>query len=411
MNRLKLFFIVIAFLMVNASASYKAAVMANSLNVRENPTANSRVVGKLQKEDVVQVESCNNGFCKIEFKSTSGYASEKFLNQIPSTLADTEESSSDGWGVLVLFIILAVGVTEFGLRKKIGCVSAAGTVVAVMCLWLLLEIFHVGTGVEIFFIALAILAIFLRNRKFLPKRSYKTGLTDSNENKGNRKESQNNQRKSNSSNGNDSGESIVDLVIKLGDILSFGVTSNDLGNKELLYCQWLSSEFNQRFYDALPKSTSYRDAERTLECKYGKGRMVNSTRAKNPPSWYELGDGKEILYCQWISSELNQRFYGSFSRNTSNWDAEKALGRKYGKGRLGNSTRSKTPPSWYELAAGNEVLYCQWISSEHVNQRFYDVFSRNTSNWDAEKALERIYGKGRLGNSTRSKTPPSWYGF
>ena len=165
MKVLKQIFVITIFLVVNAVSSYQATVVANTLNVREKPTATSKVVGKLQKEDVVQVESCNSGFCKIESRSTSGYVSEKFLNPVSSTSADAEKSSSDGWGVLVLFIVLALGVTELGLRKKIGCISAAGAVVAISCLWLLLDVFHVGTGYAILVIALAILAIFMRNKK------------------------------------------------------------------------------------------------------------------------------------------------------------------------------------------------------------------------------------------------------
>lgn len=96
MKVLKQIFVITIFLVVNAESSYQATVVANTLNVREKPTATSKVVGKLQKEDVVQVESCNSGFCKIESRSTSGYVSEKFLNPVSSTSADAEKSSSDG---------------------------------------------------------------------------------------------------------------------------------------------------------------------------------------------------------------------------------------------------------------------------------------------------------------------------
>ena len=348
MKMLKQIFVITIFLVVNAVSSYQAVVVANTLNVREKPTATSKVVGKLQKENVVQVELCNDGFCKIEFKSTSGYVSEKFLNQVSNTTANVEKSSSDGWGVLVLFIVLALGVTELGLRKKIGCVSAAGAVIAILCLWLLLDIFHVGMGCEILVVALAIIAIFMRNKKFLPKRLYKNELSDRNESSRKQKESLNNKKKENTTNRNESGESLVDTVIKLGDLLSFGTTSNDLGHKELLYCQWLSNELNQRFYEAFPRNTSCRDAEMALERKYGKGRLSNSARAKTPPSWYELSDGNEVLYCQWISSELvNRRFYETFPRNTIKSNAEKVLEHIYGKGRLGNTAYGKIPPSWY----------------------------------------------------------------
>ena len=346
---LKQIFVITIFLVVNAVSSYQAVVVANTLNVREKPTATSKVVGKLQKENVVQVELCNDGFCKIEFKSTSGYVSEKFLNQVSNTTANVEKSSSDGWGVLVLFIVLALGVTELGLRKKIGCVSAAGAVIAILCLWLLLDIFHVGMGCEILVVALAIIAIFIRNKKFLPKRLYKNELSDRNESSRKQKESLNNKKKENTTNRNESGESLVDTVIKLGDLLSFGTTSNDLGHKELLYCQWLSSEYSQYFYDAFSRNTNSRGVEKVLERKYGKGRLVNSKRAKVPPSWYELDGDKEVLYCRWSSSEYSQYFYEAFSRNSSNPKVEKVLEREYGKGRLSNSARAKTPPDWYEL--------------------------------------------------------------
>ena len=63
MKVLKQIFVITIFLVVNAVSSYQATVVANTLNVREKPTATSKVVGKLQKEDVVQVESCISGFC------------------------------------------------------------------------------------------------------------------------------------------------------------------------------------------------------------------------------------------------------------------------------------------------------------------------------------------------------------
>ena len=49
MKVLKQIFVITIFLVVNAVSSYQATVVANTLNVREKPTAASKVVGKLQK--------------------------------------------------------------------------------------------------------------------------------------------------------------------------------------------------------------------------------------------------------------------------------------------------------------------------------------------------------------------------
>lgn len=428
MNKFKFFFIFILFLSINVVASYQARVAASTLNIRESRTVNSKVVGKLQKDDVVQVDTCYSGFCKIKFGSILGYASETYLNQT-ANLTDSaqnlrqtsnqslskKELSSDGWGYLVLFIMIALGVTEFGFRKNVGCVAAVGSVFIIGFLYLLLEIFHASTVCEAFFIASAIFLIFWRNKKFSPTHSKQCETYDSREQKSasqemivSRKKIRSPQKTVSPSKGV-SIDSCADAIINFVEALGLGAGDNaKSGRKEIIYCRWSSSEYGQYFYDTFSRNTSSRDVEKILERKYGKGRLCNSVRAKVPPGWYELENDKEIMYCQWYSSEYGQYFYGTFSRNTSGREVEKVLERKYGKGRLSNSARTKIPPSWFELDDEKEVFYCQWYSSEY-GQRFYEAFPRNVSSREAEKVLEREYGKGRFGNSTRAKTPPGWY--
>ena len=356
MNKVIFSFFAILFLSINVFASYQARVTANTLNVREAWMANSKVVGKLQKDDVVQVDTCRNGFCKITFGPVLGYASEKYLMQVPDQLLNTKESSNEGWGYVVLFIMAALGVTEFGFRKKIGCFAAVGSVFAVLLLYVLLEILHVGTKCEAFLIVFAIFLILWRNKKFSPACSKRRETYDSREVKNSPQEKAfsrekiKNPRKEVSPSKGITIDSCADAIIGFVEALTFGAGGNrKLERKEVLYCRWSSSEYGQYFYDAFSRNTSSREVEKVLERKYGKGRLSNSARAKVPPNWYELDGDKEVLFCQWYSSEYGQRFYDVFSRNTSSREVEKVLEREYGKGRLSNSTRAKTPPNWYEL--------------------------------------------------------------
>ena len=372
MNKLKYIVLIISFFAMNAVASNQAIVLANTLNVRESYAVDSKIVGKLQKNEVVQIVSCDHDFCKIESSSVSGYVSEKYLNKISASSGDAKKTSSDGWGCVVFIIMAALGVMEFGFKKKIGCIAAASSVVVILSLWLLLEIFQVGSGCEAFLIVLTIVLILLRNRKASTKcrsesESFDSNAVDCDQSKTIRMPRERESRRLNAAKNSKTtliktlrkkvqskerttDGSSLDAPIKLLDILSLGSSQSDKSEKkEILYCQWTSSEYGQRFYDTFSRWIGTREVEKVLERKYGKGRLSSSSRAKVPPSWYELGCEKEVLYCQWTSSEYGQRFYGTFSRWTGTREVEKVLERQYGKGRLSSSSRAKNPPSWYEL--------------------------------------------------------------
>lgn len=61
-----------------AAQAYPAAATAD-LNVRAAPTTSARVVGSIPRGTVVEVFNCGRGWCEIEFRGRTGFASERFL--------------------------------------------------------------------------------------------------------------------------------------------------------------------------------------------------------------------------------------------------------------------------------------------------------------------------------------------
>lgn len=70
------------------------AVKAKSgLNVRSEANANSEILGKLNKNDAVEVESMDGDWARISYNGTDGYVHSKFLVRV-----DTKKSRSSSGG-------------------------------------------------------------------------------------------------------------------------------------------------------------------------------------------------------------------------------------------------------------------------------------------------------------------------
>lgn len=71
----------------------KAIVTANSLNIREKPTPNSKIVGKLKKDETILIENSINGYAGIKLENNfKGYVSMEYLDKTqyryPNSFAD-----------------------------------------------------------------------------------------------------------------------------------------------------------------------------------------------------------------------------------------------------------------------------------------------------------------------------------
>ena len=397
---MRVFITVLLFSVLCSFASHRAIVDANVLNVRKTSSVNSAVIEKLPKETEVFVDTCSNGFCKIKYDSITGYASEKYL-VIKQEQDSPKKRSEDAWGLLVFALICFV-VAEFGFRKKIGCISAGAVVLALISIYVFLDESNIEGKYKLFLLFLVVVVVGYRNFK-----------------------SRNPRERNNFA--NDLKDYLILLLkwlalpFEILNAFSDSVKKTDntksqakkdmekIEKKEVMYCKWHSNELNQDFYGMFAKYTSTSQINKIFECQYGKGSIRNSTCSKDCPSWYEIGEGKEVVYCKWHSNELNQDFYGMFAKYTSTSQINKTFERQYGKGSIRNSTCSKDCPSWYEIGEGKEVVYCKWHSNE-LNQDFYGMFAKYTSTSQINKTFERQYGKGSIRNSTCSKDCPNWYG-
>ena len=52
------------------------------LNVRSRPTTKSSIIGKLSRQDTIDVYSIVNSWAKINFKNRTAYVSSKYLKKV-----------------------------------------------------------------------------------------------------------------------------------------------------------------------------------------------------------------------------------------------------------------------------------------------------------------------------------------
>ena len=96
MNRILILFLLICLFSNSAGQTIfkeKAIVTANSLNIREKPTPNSKIVGKLKKDETILIENSFNGYAGIKLENNfKGYVSMKYLDKTqyryPNSFAD-----------------------------------------------------------------------------------------------------------------------------------------------------------------------------------------------------------------------------------------------------------------------------------------------------------------------------------
>ena len=82
MKRILGFLMLILGAICTVMASEPYEVTAASLNIREMPSAKSKLVGTLSRGTVVEVEDVADGFASFDFLGKKCYASVKFLKKV-----------------------------------------------------------------------------------------------------------------------------------------------------------------------------------------------------------------------------------------------------------------------------------------------------------------------------------------
>ncbi|MFK2824482.1 N-acetylmuramoyl-L-alanine amidase [Bacillus sp. B190/17] len=87
----------------NASSGKPAAVIADNLNVRSEPSLSANVIGKLNIGDQVSVTESKNGWVHIRYKGQEAWISEQFVRMITKTNSSAANSKTvaDGFAVIL----------------------------------------------------------------------------------------------------------------------------------------------------------------------------------------------------------------------------------------------------------------------------------------------------------------------
>lgn len=121
----KAYFVVLLLscILVGCSKSYK--VTADSLKVRATPTESGKVISKLDKDDVIEVEKIENGWATIEsYDSDEGiaYVSEKYIQP----LTFKEKVKHEFYSALIWIIL--IGVFLIGGTRKVVHLTKSGAI-------------------------------------------------------------------------------------------------------------------------------------------------------------------------------------------------------------------------------------------------------------------------------------------
>ncbi|UOW67280.1 SH3 domain-containing protein [Paraclostridium bifermentans] len=76
----------------NSIQSKKMEVTASNLNVRQEASTSSKVIGKLSKGSTVDTFEIKNGWAKIKFNNQTAYVSSQYLKNINNSTAQSQES-------------------------------------------------------------------------------------------------------------------------------------------------------------------------------------------------------------------------------------------------------------------------------------------------------------------------------
>ena len=101
----------------NDSTDNKFTVEPTALNVRDKPSANSNIIGKVFKGDTIHGIKENDSWTTIKFDGKTGYVSSKFINEIAEPGFIT--GFTDGFSSVFLYIALGIAVIIYYKSKRV----------------------------------------------------------------------------------------------------------------------------------------------------------------------------------------------------------------------------------------------------------------------------------------------------
>lgn len=106
--------ILILLVSIQALKSETFKVKPSELNVRSLPIKNSKIIGKLKEDELVEVLTDENGWSKIQYESGFGYVSSKQL--LCKSLID-QINRTDYWGKFIGLVVMFYLLVFFMVAK------------------------------------------------------------------------------------------------------------------------------------------------------------------------------------------------------------------------------------------------------------------------------------------------------
>lgn len=85
------------FLFLEAYADNYCVTASTGLNVRASSNKNGEVLGKLSKNDIINVTSIENGWAKIKYNGRDGYVSTSYLKAVSGKENADSSSKKGSW--------------------------------------------------------------------------------------------------------------------------------------------------------------------------------------------------------------------------------------------------------------------------------------------------------------------------
>ena len=101
----------------NDSTDKKFTVEPTTLNVRDKPSANSNIIGKVFKDDTIRGIKENDSWTTIKFDGKTGYVSSKFINEVAEPGFIT--GFTDGFTSVFLNIALGIAAIIYYKSKRV----------------------------------------------------------------------------------------------------------------------------------------------------------------------------------------------------------------------------------------------------------------------------------------------------
>lgn len=101
----------------NDSTDKKFTVEPTALNVRDKPSANSNIIGKVFKGDTIHGIKENDSWTTINFDGKTGYVSSKYIHEVAEPGFIT--GFTDGFTSVFLYIALGIAAIIYYKSKRV----------------------------------------------------------------------------------------------------------------------------------------------------------------------------------------------------------------------------------------------------------------------------------------------------